>query len=49
MNSVRVTVKGIPYTYECHTFHHAAEVLAGTLAVIEENGGGYTIDSFEIF
>ena len=52
-----VTVDGIPYTYEAHTMHKVAEILAGTLRVIstgETDSMGQptyssTIDSFDIF
>lgn len=45
MNSLIVTVNNTPYIYECHTAQRAAEILAGTLAVMRE---GDVMNDFKV-
>jgi hypothetical protein len=43
ISGVTVFIQGVPYTYEAHSFHKVAEILAGHLG--EDIA---RIDSFEI-
>jgi hypothetical protein len=42
MNSLVITVEGVSYTFECHSYTKAIEILAGQYAVHPE------IEKFEL-
>jgi hypothetical protein len=42
MNSLVITVDGVAYTFECHSYTKALEILAGQYSVHPE------IDKFEL-
>ena len=42
MNSLQIVINGVAYTFECHSYTKALEILAGQYEVHPE------IDSFEV-